>query len=113
MNGVRHRASDYPNKRAPWVLDQVKTVMPSYPNTEIFARHEGIGFFQLKLDSKTGSVSKVTILKSTGFDLLDERAISALRRWRWRPGKWREIIIPVKFNLPPLPSPRRTNEGYF
>ena len=36
--GVRHRPSDYGDKRAPWLADRVKFVQPNYP-TEARARH--------------------------------------------------------------------------
>jgi TonB family protein len=58
------------------------------------------------LDLRTGAVTQVTVIKSTGFIALDRSAVSALRRWHWKPGKWREIYMPVTFTIAsPLPRP--------
>jgi TonB family protein len=107
VKGVRHRGEQYPGKLAPWMVDRISSVAPDYPDVERARRHTGVGYFQLTLDLKTGAVTKVTIKKSTGFSTLDNCAVSALRQWRWRPGKWKEIETPVTFKLasePPLPS---------
>ena len=53
--------------------------------------------FQLNLDLKTGLVTRVTMIKSTGFPALDTSAVASLRQWRWKPGKWKEIEIGVAF----------------
>lgn len=98
-NGVRHQAVDYPRERPPWLYDTVKAVAPSYPDRDRILRHEGDGLFQLMLDLKTGSVTKVTVIKSTGFQTLDTSVIASLRQWRWKAGKWKEIDIPVGFTI--------------
>jgi TonB family protein len=58
-----------------------------------------MGIFRLTLDLKTGAVTRVTIVKSTGFLTLDRAAMAAFRRWRWKPGKWKEIDMPIRFSL--------------
>jgi TonB family protein len=97
--GVRHSSRDYPKVFAPWVRDCVKTNAPDYPHEDRWGRHQGAGLFRLKLDLKTGVVTNVTLLKSTGFSTLDNSAMAALRKWRWPPGKWREVDIPVRFEI--------------
>ena len=57
--------------------------------------------FRLTLDLKTGTVSKVTVLQSTGAAMLDASAIEAFRRWQWKPGKWKEIDMPITFTMRP------------
>ena len=94
-NGVRHSASDYPKGSVPWVHDQVRTLALKYPPRA--SHYEGEGLFRVVLDLRSGSVAKVTVLKSTGFKALDDSAIAYLSQWRWRPGKWKEIYMPVKF----------------
>lgn len=96
-NGVQHLGVDYPGKHPPWQHDMIKAVVPSYPDRDRILRHEGEGLFQLMLDLKTGSVAKVTVIKTTGFQALDTATVASLRQWRWKPGKWREINIPVRF----------------
>jgi protein TonB len=103
--GVRHRGSDYPKKLSPWILDQVRSVAPEYSYYDRLKQHEGEGLFRLTLDLKTGAVTSVSIAKSTGFATLDNSAITSLRQWRWKPGKWRQIEIPVTFALSTSPRP--------
>jgi TonB family protein len=76
----------------------IKAVAPNYPDRDRILRHEGEGLFQLMLDSKTGSVTRVTVIKSTGFQALDASTVASLYQWRWKPGKWREIDIPLRFS---------------
>jgi TonB family protein len=98
--GVRHHGSDYAGL-APWTVDQIKTVAPEYPYAERSRRHAGSGLFRVTLELGTGSVVKVTVLKSTGSPALDNSAADAFRRWRWKPGKWKEIDLPITFTMAP------------
>jgi TonB family protein len=98
--GVRDRGSNYAG-RPPWTVDQIKTVAPEYPYSEIARHHAGSGLFRVTLDLRTGSVVKVIVLKSTGFPALDNSAANAFRRWRWKPGKWKEIDLPITFTMAP------------
>jgi TonB family protein len=99
--GVKHEAASYPGSRPPWALDQVNAVGPEYPYADRSQRHEGRGVFQLMLDLKSGAVVKVAVIKSTGFVTLDRSAAAALRQWRWPPGKWKEITMPITFTMSP------------
>jgi TonB family protein len=100
-NGVRHSAADYGRKRPPWLLDTIYAVAPYGPSrSDRFPGPQGSGLFQLKLDLKTGYVANVTVVKSTGFAELDRLAVGALRKWRWKPGKWNEIEMTVAFTRP-------------
>jgi TonB family protein len=47
------------------------------------------------IDLKTGKVTGVAILKSSGSDQLDREAIFALRQWRFRPGKLTKADMPI------------------
>ena len=97
--GVRYDAKSYPGRRPPWDYDRVKTVAPDYPDQDRRQRHMGSGWFRLYLDLKTGAVIKVDTIRSTGFTTLDQSAISAFRRWHWKPGKWKQIDVPITFVL--------------
>jgi TonB family protein len=104
--GAWHQSSQYPGKLPPWMVDRIWSIAPDYPYSERARRHAGSGYFQVTLDTKTGAVTKVAVRKSTGFPTLDNCAVAALRQWRWKPGKWREVEMPVTFKLaspPPLP----------
>jgi TonB family protein len=98
-SGVRHSAKSYPGLHPPWDNDRVKTVAPEYSFWDRMQRHVGSGRFRLHLDLKTGAVTKVDTLQSTGFASLDRSAISAFRQCCWKPGKWKEIDVPVTFVL--------------
>jgi TonB family protein len=93
--GIRHEARDYPGRHPQWLDDRVKLIAPTYPYRNRQLHHEGRGWFQLTLDLRTGYVSKVTIVKSTGFKALDESAVAAFLQWCWKPGKWKEIDMAV------------------
>ena len=51
--------------------------------------------YRLDVDLNTGRVSEVIILKSTGSAKLDAASTTAFKRWAFRPGAWKEIIIPT------------------
>ena len=97
--GVRHNEPFASREISPVYKDCTKSVAPDYPYGERVQHHTGIGFFRLELNLKSGVVTKITVTKSTGFAVLDNCAIAALRQWRWKPNRWKEIEIPVRFRL--------------
>ena len=97
--GTHHRPSDYGDKNAPWMNDRVNFVQPDYPLEARAGHKQGTGFFRIILDVKTGSVTDVSVLKSTGSLELDASAARAIRQWRWRPYRWKEINLPVTFTM--------------
>src|SRR4051794_38186255 len=78
--------------------DILYTVGPRYPSNYRRDRIGGTGRFRMAVDFNTGKVKSVTVVKSTGSDGLDREAIFALRRWRFKPGKAREVEIPITFH---------------
>ena len=52
---------------------------------------------RMEIDVATGSVRRVTVVKSTGYNRLDEVAKHALVQWRFRPNSWKEVDLPVNF----------------
>ena len=99
--GARHLAGDYPGKRPPWIADAIKTVPPEYSYGDRQLGHQGSGVFRLVLDPSTGSVTKVIIIKSTGFSTLDYGASISLQKWRFKPGKWQQVDLPITFAMRP------------
>src|ERR1051326_1574686 len=95
--GVRHTTPAHSARISPWMQDGIKLVAPSYPIEDRRLNHTGIGLFRVYLDLSTGAVKQVSVLKSTGFATLDDSAITAFRLSRLKPGKWKEIDVPVKF----------------
>ena len=75
---------------APW---------PEYPSV---ARQNGItgdGVALMMIDPRRGSVTQVSMLKSTGNPSLDDAAMRSFRRWRFRPGSISRLKAPVTFRL--------------
>ena len=80
---------------------------PDYPYVARRSKLEGSGLFRLRIDLGTGKVTNITIAKSTGVDVLDHSALWALRRWEFKPGRWKELDTPVTFTMSAaLPGPR-------
>ena len=66
----------------------------------------GRGVFRVFIDAD-GTVTGATVVQSTGYRVVDESFTAAIRKWRARPGKKREIDFPLAFQAPPrgMPSP--------
>jgi len=54
----------------------------------------------------TGTTERVTVVKSSGVPVLDESAVKAVRRWRFRPAETssgtkvpQTIRVPIDFQL--------------
>jgi TonB family protein len=63
----------------------------------------GDGLYRLDIDSRTGRVSRTTIIKSTGSATLDRASTWAFDRWRFTPGKWSAMIIPTAVRVTWVP----------
>jgi hypothetical protein len=59
----------------------------------------GTGLYRQYIDLKTGAVTNVAVVKSTGVATLDNSAMAAFGKWRYKPGKWKEIDLPVTFTM--------------
>jgi protein TonB len=82
----------------PWHADVVKSQWGDYP-FEARSRHrEGTGWFRLEL-RPDGSVATVKVMQSTGTPMLDQSAIAAFQRWRFKPGKWKWVDEPMWFSM--------------
>ena len=101
--GLRHNASEF-HGELPWIKDKVDWSFFPYPLSARISHHYGSGLFAAILDLKTGAVTRVAVIESTGYAELDAAASASLRRWRWRPGKWKEVDIPVTYELTLTPK---------
>ena len=101
IKGQRHLGSrDFPGLQEPWIADRIVYLPhPKYSYEDRLRRHQGNGLFRATLDPRTGLVTQVTVVKSTGFASLDNSAVAAIRKWRWKPQRWKEIDIPVRFYM--------------
>jgi TonB family protein len=82
-----------------WLADAVEKPDVQYPEWGKNHHEQGMGVFRMSVDSKTGKVTTVSAVKSTGFRDLDDSAIAALGRWRWKPGTWKETDVAINFQL--------------
>lgn len=72
---------------------------PAYPYEARLRHMTGSGVALLNVDSTTGSVLTATIVQSTGSPILDNSALSAFRRWRFRLGGPASVRIPFTFTM--------------
>jgi len=80
--------------------DAIKKQGPKYPYELRVRDIGGMGVVRVTLDLGTGAVSKLAMVHSTGVPALDSSVMEAFRQWQWKPGKWKEIDVPVTFTRP-------------
>lgn len=69
-----------------------------YPEEARQTKLSGAGLYELRID-KAGTVANVAILKSSGSVVLDKAATVTFRKWRFKPGTFRAIRIPVSWSV--------------
>ena len=72
-----------------------------YPEEAQKAKTTGSGVYELRID-KAGRISAVTIVKSSGSAVLDKAATTAFKKWRFRPGVFQSVRIPVSWSVNPV-----------
>jgi periplasmic protein TonB len=65
------------------VLHQVQ---PIYPPASVWAREQGYVLAQVLVDEQ-GHAAKVEVVRSSGYDRLDQSAVVAIRQWTFTPTK--------------------------
>jgi TonB family protein len=95
--GVRHVAREYRGKKPQWVLDAIHVVRPDFPARAARFGYQGLGIFRVTIDPTTGAARNVTIVRSTGHVAFDRKSLLALRQWRWKPGTWSQVDVPIVF----------------
>jgi TonB family protein len=71
---------------------------PKYPFVARARHWTGAGLFACNLRAD-GTVASVDVARSTGHDVLDDAATSALRRWKFPPGGSHVVRIPLTFTI--------------
>jgi periplasmic protein TonB len=77
---------------------------PEYPELARQMRQEGLVMLAVDVD-REGMPIKVEILKSSGFRLLDQAALKAVRHWKFQPGSVggipveSTVSVPIRFQL--------------
>lgn len=77
-----------------------KVALPQYPYEARRSRIEGSGLFRMFI-AEDGKVTSVGVMKSTGSKFLDLAAAGGLYQWRAKPGRRREVDMPVAFVMRP------------
>jgi TonB family protein len=78
--------------------DAIYAPKPQYPATAMRHGWAGNGLFLCKL-RPDGTVSSVTVLKSTGREVLDQAGIAAFQQWRFKLGQGKSAEIPLNFTM--------------
>ena len=80
-------------------LSAIYTPRPEYPYEARRQRATGSGLAVLKIDLSTGAVADARMVQSTGSIVLDNSAVSALRRWRFKSGTAAKVQVPITYTL--------------
>jgi hypothetical protein len=59
------------------------------------------------VDVESGRVRDAYMERSTGHAILDDTAVNAFRRWRFKPGTVNKVRVPITFAVPTRIHPRR------
>lgn len=71
--------------------------LPDYPSEARSRRITGSGVCAVSVDPRNGSVTEASMAQGTGDPRLDNAAISAFRKWRFKPGTVSKVKIPIEF----------------
>jgi periplasmic protein TonB len=72
---------------------------PEYPYEARRMKATGSGVCVVTVDTGSGNVTDATMAQSIGNSVLDNAALSAFRRWRFKPGTVSKVRIPITFTL--------------
>lgn len=75
----------------------IERVRPVYPELARLAELEGVVLLKVGIDEQ-GRVREAIVLESVPG--LDEAALEAVRRWRFRPARQRDVPVPVWYYVP-------------
>ena len=81
-------------------LDILRSVKPTYPLISRRRGEEGTTTIYVRVSSD-GTVVEANVYKSSGYDLLDESALKAVKQWVFKSTKEGEFLVPVVFKLKP------------
>jgi protein TonB len=78
--------SGKPSARDNFPISDLHNPSPEYPEMGVFLGYQGDVIIRIRVSAKGDSVG-VEILRSSGHKVLDDSAVNALRKWRFRPTK--------------------------
>ena len=77
----------------------VSAPRPEYPYEARRMRATGSGVCVMTVDTSSGAVTSAVMAQSTGNPILDNAAVSAFRRWRFKPGTVSKVRTPITFTM--------------
>lgn len=80
-------------------VNAISSPRPEYPYEARRMRATGSGVCVMTVDTSTGAVTSAVMAQSTGNAILDNAALSAFRRWRFRPGTVSKVRTPITFTM--------------
>ena len=72
---------------------------PDYPYEARARKITGSGVCVLTVDTSSGSVTDATMAQSIGSPILDNATVSTFRRWRFKPGMFSKVKVPITYTL--------------
>ncbi len=101
---VARSAAAEPVQRQPGTADRplpelIQSPPPEYPQSAIARRWEGTVLLRLGVTAE-GHVSRVEVVESSGYDVLDGAAVRAVRAWRFVPALRDGHPVPSFVRLP-------------
>jgi TonB family protein len=72
-----------------------------YPEEAQKAKLSGSGLYELRIN-KAGAITGVVVVKSSGSAVLDSAAKAIFRKWRFKPGTFTSVRIPVSWSVNPV-----------
>jgi TonB family protein len=87
---------------AEWNSGKIAVIFAPKPEYPLAARKkhlEGDGVLLLHIDMPSGNVTSVDVEKSTGHKILDNAAVRSFLRWRFRPGTYTKVRVPIHYSF--------------
>jgi TonB family protein len=77
----------------------INSPRPEYPYEARSRRITGSGVCVVSVDTGSGAVTDASMAQSIGNPILDNSAVSAFKRWRFKPGTVSKVKIPITFTM--------------
>ena len=85
-----------------WNSGKIAVIFAPQPEYPLEARKKhlkGDGMLLLHIDMPSGNVTSVDVEKSTGHKILDDAAVRSFLRWRFRPGTYEKVWVPIHYTF--------------
>lgn len=81
------------------VPDYLRNPPPPYPAAARAAGHQGRVVVRVHVSAE-GRAESADLLHSSGYSELDQAAVDAVRRWRFRPARMGPLAVPINADVP-------------